>query len=621
MTPRQPSSNGGTADRTSGSGPCANEVETFNRKVKTMQPRYLLPLAAILLTACTTADIGSPAQPNSAAKLSFTVQPSDATAGTAIVPAVTIQDAFGNTVPTATNAVTVAIGANPGGGTLSGTTTVNASAGVATFADLRIDRPGSGYTLAASSVPLTGATSAAFTITPAPAAKLGFIEQPASTSAGVTITPAVQAVIQDAFGNTVPTATNAVTVAIGANPGGGTLSGTTTVNASAGVATFADLRIDRPGSGYTLVAASDGLTSATSVTFGIRFAFAAVSAEGNSTCGVTTGDAAYCWGNNSGGELGDGTTIDRLTPVPVSGGLDFVSVSAGGSHMCGVTTGGAAYCWGENAEGQLGDGSTTTRLSPVPVSGGMTFVAVSTGSHHTCGVTMGGTAHCWGRNSSGQLGDGTTTARLSPVPVSGGLTFAAVSARFSYTCGLTTGGAAYCWGNNSGGQLGDGTTTIRLSPVPVSGGLTFAMVSPGAAHTCGVTTGGAAFCWGDNGDGGLGDGTTMAKFSPMPVSGGLTFAMVSAGAGYTCGITAGAAAYCWGGNSSGQLGDGTTTARLSPVPVSGSIDFVAVSAASLSFHTCGVTAGGAAYCWGGNSSGELGDGTRTRRLIPVRVAQ
>jgi len=349
--------------------------------------------------------------------------------------------------------------------------------------------------------------------------------------------------------------------------------------------------------------------------------FAMVSAEGGHTCGVTTGGAAYCWGFNSFGELGDGTVSPRTSPVAVQGGLTFAAVSAGGGYTCGVTTSGAAYCWGENDNGQLGDGTTTGRTTPVLVLGGLTFAAVSAGGAHTCGVTAAGAAHCWGSNLFGELGDGTTTVRTSPAAVLGGLAFHAVSASALYhTCGVTAGGAAYCWGYNNGGQLGDGTMTDRTSPVPVSGGLTFAAVSAGGGHTCGVTTGGVAYCWGLNILGQLGDGTTIGRTSPVHVTGGLSFAAVSASGGFhTCGVTTGGAAYCWGNDDHGQLGDGATITIpvVGPGAVLGGLTFAAVSGAY--YHTCGVTTAGAAYCWGRNDGGQLGDGSTTDRLTPVPV--
>jgi len=286
-------------------------------------------------------------------------------------------------------------------------------------------------------------------------------------------------------------------------------------------------------------------------------------------CALNVSGQAFCWGNNLAGNLGNGTTTNRLVPTPVAGGLTFASLSAGYFRTCGVTTSGAAYCWGSVVGGELGDGTTNMpEFVPTPVAGGLTFTAVSAGAYHTCGVTTNGGAYCWGSNAFGQFGDGTTTDRPVPAPVAGGLTFASVSAGWWHTCGVTTSGAAYCWGDNS--FLGDGTNTGRLVPTPVAGSLTFTTLSAGPGETCGVTTSGAAYCWGYNAFGQLGDGTTISRLIPTPVTGGLTFAVVSAGVevetGHACGVTRGGAAYCWGANNGG-LGDGTTPDRSVPTPV------------------------------------------------------
>jgi len=299
--------------------------------------------------------------------------------------------------------------------------------------------------------------------------------------------------------------------------------------------------------------------------------FATLSAGDGASCGLTLTGAAYCWGFNTSGQLGDGTTTDRLSPTPVAGGLTFAALSAGnnaaGGHTCGVTTSGAAYCWGRNGNGQLGDGTTTDRLVPTPVTGGVAFAAVITGGQHTCGVTTSGAAYCWGFNGAGGLGDGTTTQRLVPTLVAGGLTFAGLSAGAAHTCGVTPTGVLYCWGFNGSGQVGDNTLTQRLVPTPVGGGLTFAGVSTGFGHTCGVTTTGTAQCWGFNGQGELGDGTTTERHVPTLVAGGLSFAAVSAGSQHTCGGTTSGVVYCWGLNGNGQVGDGTVTTRLIPAAV------------------------------------------------------
>src|SRR2546427_9271570 len=226
------------------------------------------------------------------------------------------------------------------------------------------------------------------------ATKLGFTGQPTNVAAAQPITPAVQVAVQDAVGNSVLGATDAVTVTLGSNPSGGTLGGTMTVSASQGIATFADLRIDQPGSGYTLGASAARLSGATSTPLAVTLTFTAVTAGDAHTCGVTAAGAAYCWGYNSSGQLGDGTTTDRLTLVLVKApaGVSFDSVTAGRLHTCGVTAAGTAYCWGGNGFGQLGDGTATNRLTPVLVAApaGVSLAAVDAGDFHTCAVTAAG---------------------------------------------------------------------------------------------------------------------------------------------------------------------------------------------------------------------------------------
>jgi alpha-tubulin suppressor-like RCC1 family protein len=361
------------------------------------------------------------------------------------------------------------------------------------------------------------------------------------------------------------------------------------------------------------------VATATSLTF------RQVSGGLDHTCGVATDNRAYCWGDGFYGQTGDATAPwEDLTPGAVHGGLSFRHVSSGQFHTCGVTTEERVYCWGNNGyaqpgSGALGDGTTETRLTPVPVASTRQFRQVTAAGQHTCAITLTGVAFCWGYNAYGQLGDGTTTDRLRPVRVAGGLFWRQLSAGLQHTCGITVDNRTFCWGSNWVGQLGDGMTTDRLRPRLVAGGLLFAHVDAGDAHTCAVTTTDRAFCWGLNARGQLGDGTQTTRLRPRAVAGNLAFNRVTAGGSHSCGESTTNRAYCWGRNGQGQLGDGSNVStRLKPVAVTGGLLFEQLSAGYQ--HTCGVPSVGLPYCWGNNSRGQLGDGTTTGRRSPTLVA-
>src|SRR5437016_2383648 len=428
--------------------------------------------------------------PGRAAKLAILVQPSAATAGAQIRPAVqvAIQDAFGNAVATATNHVTAALGNNPGGGTLSGTTTASPINGRATFSDLSVDKAGTGYTLAASATGLTDATSIAFNINP----------------------PLIF-----------------TTIAAGGSGSGSHTCGVTTAGA---IYCWGSNSRGQIGDNSGIDQHAPALVQAPA---GVLFQ--AVSAGGQHTCAVTTTGDAYCWGRNEFGRLGDGTGTDRRTPVLVAApaGVTFTSVSAGAAHSCGLAApGGMAYCWGGNSFGQLGDNSGTDQPSPVLVQAppGVTFTAVTTGFFHSCGLAPSGAVYCWGDNGSGELGDNTSVAKPTPVQANApaGVTFATLDAGYYHTCAVTPTGAAYCWGANGSGQLGDNTAIGKPVPTAVQGGLQFALVSGGADHTCGVTTTGIGYCWGFNGDGEIGDNTTLNRLTPKAIAGSLSLSIPAA---------------------------------------------------------------------------------------------
>ena len=338
-----------------------------------------------------------------------------------------------------------------------------------------------------------------------------------------------------------------------------------------------------------------------------------------------TFNIVYAWGNNAADRLADGTITNKSSPVTIVGGiLNWSQVSAGAAHSLGVTSTGIAYAWGSNSFGQLGDGTTTTRASPVTVVGGITnWSQVSAGNFHSLGLTRTGVAYAWGGNSFGRLGDGTSVSKLSPVTVVGGITnWTQLAAGYSHSLGLTSTGIVYAWGFGGQGRLGTGNTTSSESPVTIIGGITnWSQISLNSAseHSLALTSVGILYAWGRNGYGRLGDGTSTERSSLVTVVGGITnWSQLSTGSKHSLGLTSTGIAYGWGINSGGELGDNTATTRSSPVTVVGGITNWSRVAAGYG-HNIGLTSTGIAYAWGTNGFGQLGDGTQTVRSSPVTV--
>jgi alpha-tubulin suppressor-like RCC1 family protein len=295
---------------------------------------------------------------------------------------------------------------------------------------------------------------------------------------------------------------------------------------------------------------------------------------------------------------------------------DLVALASGISHVCGLDAVGSAVCWGGNEGGQLGDGTRTDRDSPIAVRTELHFSTLTAGATHTCGLAGGGVPICWGQNLNGQVGDGSRIDQLSPRAVGGGLSFTSLVAGWNHTCGVTDNGNAWCWGLNSDGQLGDGSRVDRLTPTLVRAAVR--SIAAGQAHTCGISSNGV-LCWGNNRFGQLGEGSTESRAQPVQVEGlpGTPTQLV-AGAVHTCALIAGGAAYCWGQNLHGQLGDGSNgNSRTTATPVAGDLRFRSIYAGGA--LTCGFSVDGSQYCWGLNQSGQLGDGTRQSRALPTLV--
>lgn len=341
------------------------------------------------------------------------------------------------------------------------------------------------------------------------------------------------------------------------------------------------------------------------------------------TCGLSRTGEAWCWGSPD-GYYGspDPDSLPERSAVPrfVPGGHRFSSISSGSLPTCALDDNGAAYCWGSNLTGEVGDGSYLAKLGPAPVAGGYHWSHLAAGGSHVCAITTTHQAYCWGNQFRGALGNGLASG-TSPTPtaVAGEIAFAAIAAGSGTTCALDLTGAAYCWGVGDNGLLGDSqppkTGTESTVPVQVVGGLKFSSIVVGGTQVCAIAIDATAYCWGYGSE--LGNGTSGASSVPVPVAGGHFWSRLSAGVVHTCGVTLDGAVYCWGNGIYGAFGNGFTGVALSPVRVAEPGHFQKIVAGG--YHTCGLTAKGIMWCWGRGTNGQLGDGQFENRMAPVQV--
>ena len=367
-----------------------------------------------------------------------------------------------------------------------------------------------------------------------------------------------------------------------------------------------------------------------------------VSAGGHHTCALKSNGNAYCWGDNSSGQLGIarsdtvcGTGKTRiacsLTPIQVHPGLRFTLISAGARHTCGIATSREAYCWGANDKGQVSDavlsGPTLTRIA-----GSLGWSDISAGYSHTCAVRTDGAVFCWGSNERGQLGNGRIANSNTMVNVSLPESVASVSAGQQRTCARSTVGTVYCWGATwTARQDGLEVTRAQLTPQLVPAAPKMESLSVGSFTTCGAGVSLLAYCWEANPRGEMGTGTQTGDTMPARVLGNLGFVQVSAGVVQSCGVSTSGTGYCWGDDTFGQLGVSQESlietcggqqlpCSTTPVAVFGRQQFTGISV-GFGSHACGVTVAGNLYCWGLGLSGQRGDGTENYATsIPIMVA-
>lgn len=302
-----------------------------------------------------------------------------------------------------------------------------------------------------------------------------------------------------------------------------------------------------------------------------------------------------------GGVIGNATLLVLPRVFLASSGV-LSTLDVGDAISCGLISTGRGYCWGLSNHGQVGaatdsvcyhdpdpiagksdGGPLPCALIPVRVTDSVGYMTISAGDSTSCGITVDGRAYCWGRGLSGEIGNGTASDRATPALVSPTPWFTSISVGGSHVCALIITGVPYCWGNDEFGQLGDARRVHSTTPVPVSsGGQRFIRITAGFRHTCGIVADGTAYCWGDNTFGQLGVGSRGGFVdTPVLVSTGLKFSAISAGGDHTCGIATSGAAFCWGDNAVGQLGNGTSgDFSATPVAVVGEQVFTQISAST-----------------------------------------
>lgn len=347
-----------------------------------------------------------------------------------------------------------------------------------------------------------------------------------------------------------------------------------------------------------------------------------ISPDGSSIspkCSIHNNGKVRCWGTNNQGQLGDGTTTDRLSPTAINSSEEFIALTVGYSYGCALSSQNKVFCWGRNNVGQLGDGTFVDRLSPVAVDPSESYRLIkSNNGNSTCGLTVSDKLKCWGHNTEGLLGDGSMVNQNLPVCIDCAEDYVDFGLGGYHGCALTKSGKIKCWGKNSVGQVGDGTSATKFTPVEIDSATIYVKLNVSNSVNCALTSGKNIKCWGLNYRGAIGDGTTVNKLSPTLIDSATQYDSVLTSTENTCGIRINGQIKCWGSNSHGQVGNGTNHFSaypnvLSPILIDSSTTYISLSLGSGT--TCGLTSSNDLKCWGGLS----GTGTINNRTFPVLV--
>lgn len=333
--------------------------------------------------------------------------------------------------------------------------------------------------------------------------------------------------------------------------------------------------------------------------------------------GIKSDGTLWAWGDNSVGQLGIGTFVNKIIPVQIGTATSWKKVSGGGSFSAGIKSDGTLWAWGENFAGQLGDGTNTDKNLPVQIGAATDWKEISAGDYHCLAIKTDGTLWAWGDNSKGQLGDGTNMTKYVPVQIGSATNWSKVSSGQLHSISIKSDGTLWSWGSNEFGQLGDGTLSDKSIPVQIGSATDWANISAGASHNTGIKTNGTLWAWGWNYYGQLGDGTNTDSHVPLQVGVSTDWKTISGGANESVALKANGTLWAWGNNIVGQLGNGTNTD--SNIPVQAGVDTNWNIISSGYAHSLGIKTDGNLWAWGDNGFGQLGDGTTNLSNLPQPI--
>ncbi|HEY5974547.1 MAG TPA: chitobiase/beta-hexosaminidase C-terminal domain-containing protein, partial [Geobacteraceae bacterium] len=366
----------------------------------------------------------------------------------------------------------------------------------------------------------------------------------------------------------------------------------------------------------------------------------AIAAGKDHSVELKTDGTVWAWGDSSSGQLGNGGTAQRNSPVQTSGLASVSAVAAGSFHTLALQNDGTIRAWGYNGNGRLGDGTVAAKTTPVQVIGITNATAIAAGgnylstpSGHSLALLADGTVMAWGSNNVGQLGNGLTADSLVPVTVPGLNSVVAIAAGADHSMALKNDGTVWAWGAEENGRLGNNVTTgtARRTPVQVTIDATntpltgVIAIACGGTHSLALRRDGTVWAWGANGSGQLGTGLTgQSAFATQvltPGGGALNgIAAIAAGGWHSLALDGSGSVLAWGDNYDGQVGDNYASSKeLLPVPVLNLSGVTALAAGER--HSLALMADGTLWSWGNNAKGQLGVNTTGKSGFPLQMNQ